>query len=167
MLTNHSCVLRFTALHSSGVRRKYMNKDTKKWQEASIAAHRTARWAKTMTKWLISRNHNGGVKWHVVNFVGSHNSESRGIADLLAIRKDHQAHNDKIKRGDLFEIILIQVKGGSAPFPTTEDIVRLKEVSKYHRAKAIVLSEWKPQKRLQLHLLKRNRWIEIKPNEIF
>lgn len=82
-----------------------MNKNTKKLQEASRKAHRTSRWAKTMTKWLISRNHNRGAKWHVVNFVGSNNSESRGIVDLLVIRKDHQTHDDKIKRGDLFDIV--------------------------------------------------------------
>lgn len=144
-----------------------MNKNIKKWHEASKEAHRTARWAKTMTKWLISRNHNKGAKWHVVNFVGCNNSESRGIVDLLAIRKDHRTNNSKIKRGDLFEVVLIQVKGGCAPFPTGEDITRLKLVSKHHRAKAIVLSEWKPKKRLQLYLLKQKKWIEIKPSELF
>jgi len=55
-------------------------------------------------------------KWHVVNFVGSNNAESRGIVDLLAIRKDHRTNNSKIKRGALFEAVLIQVKGGRAPF---------------------------------------------------
>ena len=60
---------------------------------------------------------------------------------MLSIRKDHRTHDPKIKRGDLFDVVLIQVKGGSVPFPTIEDIARLKEVSKYHRAKAIVLSE--------------------------
>lgn len=120
-----------------------------------------------MTKWLISRNHNKGAKWHVVNFVGPKNSESRGIVELLAIRKDHSAFRGKIKRGDSLEIILIQVKGGSAPFPTIDDILRLKEVSKYHRAKAIVLSEWKPNKRLQLYTLRQNKWVEIKANAIF
>lgn len=144
-----------------------MNKNIKKWHEASKEAHRTARWARTMTKWLISRNHNKGAKWHVVNFVGSNNSESRGIVDLLAIRKDHRINNSKIKRGDLFEVVLIQVKGGCASFPTGEDIARLKQVSKHHRAKAIVLSEWKPKRRLQLYLLKQKKWIEIKPSELF
>lgn len=132
-----------------------------------MAAHRTSRWAKTMTKWLISRRHKNGAKWHVVNFVGFSNSESRGIVDLLALRKDHLTTDSKVKRGDLFEIVLIQVKGGSAPFPTEEDITRLKKVSKYHRAKAIVLSEWRPNKKLQLHVLKQNRWEEIEANEIF
>jgi len=144
-----------------------MNKNIEKWQNASRKAHRTARWAKTMTKWLISRRHKNGAKWHVVNFVGSNNAESRGIVDLLAIRKNHRTNNSKIKRGDLFEVVLIQVKGGCAPFPTGEDIARLKQVSKYHRAKAVVLSEWKPKKRLQLYLLKQKKWIEIKPNELF
>lgn len=144
-----------------------MNNDKKKWQNASITAHRTARWAKTMTKWLITKKHKNGAKWHVVNFVGSNNSESRGVVDLLAIRKDHRTNDSKIKKGDLFEIVLIQVKGGCSPLPTEDDIARLKKVFKYHHAKAIVLSEWKPQKKLQLYLLKQNRWKEIESNEIF
>ena len=138
-----------------------------KWQEAGIKAYRTGRWAKIMTKWLISRNRRDGAKWHVVNFLGPKNSESRGIVDLLAIRKDHRRQDGITKRGDLFDIVLIQVKGGGALFPAKEDIARLKAAAKYHRAKAIVLSEWKPQKRLQLYLLKRNRWMSIKPDELF
>jgi len=87
--------------------------------------------------------------------------------DLIAIRKDHHCQNPPIKIGDLFDIVLIQVKGGSAPFPTTDDIARLKKVAMHHRAKAVVLSEWKQKKRLQLYLLQRNKWIEASPNEIF
>ena len=137
------------------------------WGKSSIAAHRTSRWAKTMTKWLITKNCKNGAKWHVVNFVGSANSESRGVVDLLAIRKDHHCQNTSLKSGDLFEVVLIQVKGGNAPFPTSSDIARLKKVAKHHRAKAVVLSEWKPRKRLQLYLLQQNKWIEASPNEIF
>lgn len=138
-----------------------------KWEKASSAAHRTSRWAKIMTKWLITKNCKDGAKWHVVNFVGSANAESRGVVDLIAIRKDHHSKKYKVKIGDLFDIILIQVKGGSAPLPTSVDIARLKKVARHHRAKAVVLSEWKPKKRLQLYVLQRNKWIEAKPNEIF
>jgi len=141
--------------------------NAKKWQEAGINAHRTARWAKIMTKWLITRNRKNGAKWHVVNFLGPNNAESRGVVDLLAIRKDHQMRDAKVKRGDLFEIVLIQVKGGGALFPSKEDVVRLKAAAKYHRAKAVILSEWKPRKSLQLYLLKRNKWMSMKPDEIF
>ncbi|OGW25491.1 MAG: hypothetical protein A2X55_03265 [Nitrospirae bacterium GWB2_47_37] len=144
-----------------------MNNDKAKWEKASETAHRTSRWAKTMTKWLITKNCKNGAKWHVVNFVGTANSESRGVVDLIAIRKDHRCQNPPIKIGDLFEVVLIQVKGGCAPFPTPEDIVRLKKVAKHHRAQAVVLSEWKPKKRLQLYLLQRNKWIEASPREIF
>jgi hypothetical protein len=146
---------------------KVNDNTAKKLEEAGIKAHRTARWAKIMTKWLITRNRKSGAKWHVVNFLGPNNSESRGVVDLLAIRKDHRSHDDKVKRGDLFEIVLIQVKGGGALFPTKEDVVRLKAVAKYHHAKAIVLSEWKPRKSLQLYLLKRHRWAIIRPQEVF
>ena len=42
--------------------------------------------------------------------------------DVIAIRKDtSQPVNRALKRGDLFDIILIQIKGGSARGPTQED----------------------------------------------
>jgi hypothetical protein len=120
-----------------------------------------------MTAWLIGRNRSKGAKWHVVDFVGPNGYESRGVVDLLAVRKNHSAHDDVVKRGDLLDIILIQVKGGSAPFPTQEDIGRLRRVARYHRAKAVMLSEWKRQKMLQLYLLQRGRWVPVKPHEVF
>ena len=120
-----------------------------------------------MTAWLISWNHSRGAKWHIVDFVGPGGCESGGIVDLLAVRKNHIVHDAAIKRGDLLDIVLIQVKGGSAPFPTQGDIDRLRKVARYHRARAIVLSEWKRQKQLQLYLLKRSRWVQIEPHEVF
>jgi len=89
------------------------------------------------------------------------------VVDLLAVRKNHTAYDGTIKRGDLLDIVLIQVKGGRASLPTQEDIDRLRKVARHHRARAIVLCEWKRQERLQLHLLRRNRWIPVQPNEVF
>jgi len=102
-----------------------------------------------------------------VDFVGPNGCESRGIVDLLAVRKNHAMQNDALKRGDILDIVLIQVKGGNAGFPTQEDIERLKKVAKYHRAKAVVLSEWKRGKCPQLYLLKRDKWLHIEPQEVF
>ncbi|MFQ5853564.1 MAG: hypothetical protein ACE5JU_23650 [Candidatus Binatia bacterium] len=59
-------------------------------------------------------------------FPGPAGRESAGIVDLIAIRKDHGTNNNKFKRGDLFEIILIQIKGGGARLPKTNDIRRLR-----------------------------------------
>ncbi|HNS22340.1 MAG TPA: hypothetical protein PKH24_17670 [Sedimentisphaerales bacterium] len=120
-----------------------------------------------MTAWLIGWSQTKGVKWRIVDFIGPNGCESRGVVDLLAVRKNHAVCGGMLKRGDLLDIILIQVKGGSAPFPTQEDISRLKKVAKHHRARAIVLSEWKAQTRLQLYVLKRNRWLAIEPKEVF
>ena len=61
--------------------------------------------------------------------------------DLLAIRKDH-VHAD-FPRGDLFEMILIQVKGGRSPWPTEQDIKRLRAVAKRYHSKAVVLAQRK------------------------
>lgn len=74
----------------------------------------TAQWARIMTKWFVTYNHRNGAMWNVVSFNGPNGSESRGIVDLLAIRKDHRSKKAGRKRGDLFEIVLIQTKGGSA-----------------------------------------------------
>lgn len=134
---------------------------------APAKASRTCRWAKTMTSWLISWNRSKGARWHIVDFVGPNGCESRGIVDLLAVRKDHSIQDDVFKRGDILDIVLIQVKGGNARFPTQEDIERLKKVAMHHRAKAVVLSEWKRGKCPQLYLLRRNKWLPIEPQEVF
>ena len=57
------------------------------------------------------------TKWQLVTFVGAKKSESVGIVDMLAIRKDHRQPDNGLKRGDLFQVVLIQIKGGAAAFP--------------------------------------------------
>jgi len=142
--------------------------DTKKKpSSATEKAHRTARWAKTMAKWLIARNQDGGAKWHVIDFVGRHKAESRGIVDILAVRKDHREPSAPFKRGDLFEIVLIQSKGGGARLPTPSDIERLEAVARMYHAKAVVLAEWKKGQTLHLKRLRRGEWVEMEPGEVF
>lgn len=120
-------------------------------------AHHTAKWARTMTKWLITYNRRTGARWNLVEFGGRSGAESRGIVDLVAIRKDHR-HGDRARRhgcklGDLFEIVLIQTKGGSANRPTPADRARLRQVARYHKATAVVLAEWRRGRTLSLFRL--------------
>ncbi len=129
-------------------------------------ASKTARWARTMTKCMISLSRRAGVKWVLVEFGGITGSESRGIVDIIAIRKNHK-EVEGFKRGDLFEIVLIQTKGGSAAPPSPEDIRRLKAVAKHHKAKAVLLAEWKKGKNPILFRLGRTRWTPVQPIEIF
>lgn len=130
-------------------------------------AQRTAKWARTMTKWLVTYSRQTGAKWNIVDFGGKTKSEARGIVDLMAIRKDHRQDSPGLKRGDLFEIVLIQSKGGTAPRPTVEDIVRLLRVAEYHRAKAVILAEWQRGAKLNLFRLKGNDWVPVAPPDIF
>lgn len=130
-------------------------------------AQRTAKWARTMTKWLVTYTRSKGARWRLVEFGGVKGGESRGIVDLIAVRKDHRAARLGLKRGDLFEIVLIQTKGGSAARPTQRDVARLKAVARFHKAKAVVLAEWQRRKRLDLFKLKRSRWHLVSPREIF
>lgn len=47
-----------------------------------------------------------------------------------------------VARGDFFEMILIQVKGGTALWPTRDDVARLRVVADRYHARAVVLAEW-------------------------
>ncbi len=130
-------------------------------------AQKTAKWARTMTKWLITFAGGAKTRWKLVEFGGATGCESRGIVDILAIRKDHKRHPKGLKHGDCFEIVLIQTKGGSAPRPTDDDIGRLKRVAKMYRAKAVVLAEWQRGKALNIHRLVGRKWRSCVPAEIF
>ena len=121
-------------------------------------AQRTAKWAKTMTKVEITKASKGGVKWKVIEFNGAKNIESRGIVDIMAIRKDHNSESVDYKRGDIFEIILIQAKGGSAPGPNEDDRKRLNVVRKKYGAKHVVLAAWKIGSKPVLRVLEGDEW---------
>jgi hypothetical protein len=72
--------------------------------------------------------------WHLLSFTGRAGSESTGVVDLMAVRKDHGKPPHGLKRGDALQIILIQAKGGSAAMPTAEDAERLRIVALHHGA---------------------------------
>jgi hypothetical protein len=137
------------------------------WKAAQKKANRTGRWAVTMTKVRIRRVLSR-TRWQLVTFCGTSGSESVGIVDLLAIRKDHR--KPKIggtKRGDALQIILIQVKGGSAPMPTYEDGKRLWAVAKTLRARHVLLASWKKGTAARLYSYrpratdKAKQWVEV------
>ena len=114
------------------------------------------------------------TSWQLVTFEGPAGAESVGIVDLIAIRKDHGSPLHGTKRGDNFQIILIQVKGGSAAMPTTEDCQRLREVARRHRAHQTLLATWKKGKCASFQRLRPKHakglrdWIEVEDqNSIF
>jgi len=106
-------------------------------------AANTARWAVTMTKMRI-RQVLSKTRWQLVEFRGKGGGESVGIVDLLAVRKHHgKPIIPGTKSGDALQIILIQVKGGSAAMPTPEDGRRLRAVAKRVHARGMLLATWK------------------------
>ena len=133
-----------------------------------VAAY-TEKWAVTMTKVRIRQAVASAAfpRWHLLTFVGPEGGESRGVVDMLAIRKDHNDPPPGAKRGDLFQIILIQVKGGYAAKPTPEDGKRLRIAAKKHGACAVLLATWKKGKAARFFSLARNTrktalgWAEV------
>ena len=91
----------------------------------------------------------------------------------MAIRKNHAESNSRFKRGDLFEIILIQIKGGSARRPKLDDVNRLRAVAKQYNARDVVLAEWVKESHLKFYKLGKNHrdfegaWEEVDPGTLF
>jgi hypothetical protein len=141
------------------------NPDYKK--RFKIAAY-TEKWAVTMTKVCIRQavTKTPFPRWHFLTFGGPEGGESRGVVDLIAIRKDHSTPRIGLKRGDTFQIILIQVKGGYAARPTVEDGKRLRIVAKRHHASRVLLASWKKGKAAKFFSLRSKAsqkpdWVEV------
>lgn len=124
------------------------------WKAAQQKAALTNRRAVTKTKERIRRVVSR-TRWQLVTFLGKTGAESAGIVDMLAIRKDHSAPVGAMRRGDALQIILIQVKGGSAANPTWEDATRLRAVAKRHGACNILLATWKKGQQVRFFRLRR------------
>jgi hypothetical protein len=150
------------------------------WKRAERRAARTAKWATTMAKQQLTHVSGGKkpgtkavVRWQLVDFLGPNGRESAGIIDVVAIRKDHRPGKNGLKPGDRLEIVLLQIKGGTARRPTSSDIVRMRRVAKAHGAAAVVLVEWQLKKALQYSRLKPGRtspkdaWDQIDLEELF
>lgn len=136
---------------------------TRKWRAAVAKAQRTWRWAITMTRVLIKRSAERRA-WRVVDFHSGAGYESAGIVDLVLVRRDFTPTS----RGDLLEVVFVQVKGGTAAWPAPEEIARLRRAAKHHRACAVVLSTWEKGKMPTLYTprsgtatTRREAWIEI------
>lgn len=138
-----------------------------KWRAAAEQARKTATWAKTMTRVLITKQRSKEPRWEIVNFVGPSRQESRGIVDMLAIRRLHRDVPSPHRPGDLFEIVLIQVKGGSARRPSAEDRLRLEAVRKHYGAKEVLLASWKAGAMPSLHRLSGDAWVPTSAAEVF
>jgi hypothetical protein len=124
---------------------------------AHVKAHATGRWAEIIFRALSSRV---ADRWKFVSFRGANQSEGRGVVDLVAIRKNTaQPASPFLKRGDLFDIVLIQIKGGTARGPTASDCRRLREVQRLYRAKAVVQFQWRKGRSSEFFVLGRNlKW---------
>jgi hypothetical protein len=113
------------------------------WLKAQRQAARTARWAVTMAKVRI-RQVLARTRWQLVTFVGPAGGESVGIVDLLAVRKDHsKPWRHGMKRGDAFQIVPIQVKGGHAAKPTGDHAGHLCAVARRYSARHVLLAIWR------------------------
>lgn len=132
----------------------------KKWRTAAGVAIATGKMATTLAK-ALARGHKG--RWKFVDF-----ASSAGVVDILAIRKSSKPPPlQGLKKLDAFEVIVIQVKGGSARPPTEEDVERLRLVAQHHRATRIALFNWVKDRETGYYLLEGKDWKSVTMAELF
>lgn len=142
-------------------------KTPEEWVEIVKKVHDTGKMANTLAKALAKRY---SYRWQFVDFLGPAGHESAGVVDIVAIRKSGTKPTiGGLKSLDLFDIILIQVKGGSAGMPKADDVSRLKIVQSHYDAREVVLFEWNKKKDLTRFsvLDEGDEWSEKSPTEIF
>lgn len=142
-------------------------KTPEEWAEIIKKVRDTGKMANTLAKALAKRY---SYRWQFVDFLGPAGHESAGVVDIVAIRKSGKKPTIAgLKSLDLFDIILIQVKGGSAGMPKDDDVKRLKIVKEHHKAREVVLFEWNKKKDLTRFsvLDVGDKWSEKSPAEIF
>lgn len=139
---------------------------TAEWHAAQGKGAKTGRMANTLAKALAKRY---AKRWRFVDFLGPKRAESAGIVDIVAIRKDGRSPAvSGLMRLDLFEIILIQVKGGTARGPSPDDIKRLQLVGSIYNATAIVLFEWRSKRKTGYSVLdSRGDWNATTAEKLF
>ncbi len=131
-----------------------------------VAARETDRWTEIMLRALSNRV---AKRWRFVSFRGKNRGEWRGIVDVVAIRKSTAAtESGSLKRGDLFDIILIQMKGGSAKMPSLDERHRLREVARHYGAREVILFQWNRGKATTFCTLTRSlEWDRTTCRQIF
>lgn len=104
-------------------------------------AQATSRWSEIIFRALSAKV---ADRWKFVSFRGAGYGEWRGVVDVLAIRKSTvKPHRASLKRGDLFDIILIQMKGGRARNPNPVEMHRMRLVARHYHARNVVLFQWR------------------------
>jgi hypothetical protein len=133
----------------------------KAWQKAANTDH----WTEILFRALSNRV---AKRWRFVSFRGTSGSEWRGIVDVLGIRKDTaKSDHELLKSGDLFDVVLVQMKGGSAKPPTLAEIRRLRVVARKYRAKNVVLFSWRRGQGCSFKKLRGTQWLPSSAMELF
>jgi hypothetical protein len=131
----------------------------------SEKADKTGKWAVIMTKVRIRQAvaKTPYPRWQLMTFLGPNGAESRGIVDLIAIRKDHSKASNGLMPGDALRMILIQAKGGDAAKPTENDKNRLRIVAGQHAGCAVLLAAWRAGKAARFFSLppRAGDWVEV------
>ena len=146
-----------------------MKTEKTKMQLAAAKAIYTDKWTQTMFNHQTNKM---AHRWKFTPFRGKKKRDSKGVVDVLAIRRNTADPNKPpLKANDLFEFILVQLKGGGALFPSQDDLARLWAVRDHYDAKEVVLFE-RRKSRCTFSVLRKSRdevleWVKSDRHSIF
>lgn len=92
-------------------------------------------------------------RWRFSSFRGPKGRESAGVVDVVAIRRNTKR---AVQSGDLFDLLFIQMKGGTAKMPSPSDRERLMAVKRRYSARDVVLFVWKKGHEIKWGILNEN-----------
>jgi hypothetical protein len=93
---------------------------TRKWRRAAVAAHARARNAKTFARKALTEK-----SWRCIDLDSRRGYEYKGVVDLVAVKRNN-------RRPDEFEVLFVQVKGGTARASKAE-LDRLERAARWVR----------------------------------
>ena len=154
-----------THVKSSANERFGLSAVKKKAAAAATAAVATN--AKRVEGWTEARframTKRVGGRWKVVSLRGKSGADSKGVVDLVAVRRNLRLPAPHgLAAGDLLDSVIVRLHSADAAKPTPKDVARLRRVARRYAALRIVLHTWTKGVPGELHLLEaRAKWKKV------
>ena len=139
-----------------------------KKKEAAAATAAVATNARRVEGWTEARframTKRVGGRWKVVSLRGKSGADSKGVVDLVAVRRNLRLPAPHgLAAGDLLDSVIVRLHSADAAKPTPKDVARLRRVARRYAALRIVLHTWTKGAPGEFHLLEaRTKWKKVR-----
>lgn len=144
----------------SAVKKNVRSKTATATSRVAPITKRTEGWTEARFRAMTKRI---GGRWTFVSLRGKSGTDSKGVADLVAIRRNLRLPAPHgLAVGDLLDIVLVRLSNADAPRTTPSDVARLRRVARRYAALRVVLHTWTKGAPGEFHLLEaRTKWKKV------